>query len=93
MQGKTMSEPQAAIRCSVCGRDLHLWDVVIVSHEVPPTWASPGESKATAVVHERCEPDERRADHDWAREPPQTLLHWLTMLAANGGQKLEPELA
>ena len=84
-------EPAPAIPCAVCGRTLHLWDVVIVSREVPPSWASPAEKKTTAIVHPACEPAEVRADHDWTREPPQTLLHMLTMLADGRGLKVEPE--
>lgn len=87
----TMSGEPAAIPCSVCGRGLHLWDVVIVSREVPPLWASPAEPNTTAIVHQACEPSEVRADHDWTQEPPQTLLHMLTMLAVAGGRKLERE--
>ena len=86
-----MSGEPAAIPCAACGRALHLWDVVIVSREVPPSWAPPTEPNTTAIVHQACEPGDVRADYDWTREPPQTLLHMLTMRAAGGGQKLEPE--
>ena len=56
-----------------------------------PSWAAPVEQVRTAISHQACERDEARADYDWTRDPPQTLLHMLTMQAAGGGQKLEAE--
>lgn len=86
-----MSKDQApGISCAVCGRGLHLWDVVVVSREVPPSWASPVE-QTTTIVHQACEPGEGRADHNWTREAPQTLLHMLVMMAPDGRDPgLEP---
>ena len=46
---------------------------------------------SASVCHQGCERDEVRADYDWSREPPQTLLHMLTMQAAGAGQWLEAE--
>lgn len=86
-----MSVNQAhRIRCAVCGRGLHLRDVVIVSREVVPSWASPIEQTTTAFVHQACEPGGGRADHDWTRDAPQTLLHALIMMADGRGQHPEP---
>ena len=83
-------EQPAGITCAVCGRGLQLWDVVIVTREVPPSWASPIEQTAAAIVHQACEPGEGRADYDWTREAPQTLLHMLVMKADGRDQQLEP---
>lgn len=88
--GSTMSKDQEpGISCAVCGRGLHLWDVVVVSREVPPSWASPIEQTTTTIVHQACEPGEDRADHNWRREAPQTLLHMLVMLADGHDQQIE----
>ncbi len=85
-----MSEHQAPrIPCAVCARALHLGDVVIVSREVPPSWTSPVE-QTTTIVHQACEPCDGRADHNWTRDAPQTLLHMLVMLADGRDQQLEP---
>ena len=51
LQEAAMSGEQApGIPCAVCGRGLHLGDVVIVSREVPPSWALPVEQTMTAIV-------------------------------------------
>ena len=86
-----MGEVQAGTPCSVCGGYLHLWEVVVVSREARPSWASSAEQVRTSICHQACERDEVGADHDWIREPPQTLLHMLTMQAAGAGPKLEAE--
>jgi hypothetical protein len=78
MTGSPMS-----IECAGCGQALRLTDVVVVSREIAPMWASPAESVAT-ISHQTCEPVEGRADHDWARESPQTLLQMLVKLAGAG---------
>lgn len=77
-----MSEHQSpAIQCTVCGRGLQAQDIVIVSREVVPRWATSVEHKTTEIVHRTCEAAEGRADHSWVREPPQTLAHALAILA------------
>lgn len=90
-QEAAMSREQApGIPCAVCGRGLHLGDIVIVSREVPPSWALPVEQTMTAIVHQACEPGGGRADHNWMREAPQTVLHMLVRLADGRDQQLEP---
>jgi hypothetical protein len=78
-------QPPRIIPCTVCGRGLHLWEIVIVSREVVP----PTEQTTTAIVHQTCEPGEGRSDHKWTRDAPQTLLHMLVMMADGRGQHLE----
>jgi hypothetical protein len=55
---------------------------VIVSRKVAQPWASPIEQ---TIVHQACEPGEGRADHNWTRNAPQTLLHLLVMMADGRG--------
>jgi len=72
-----MSYEQApAVSCASCGCALQPRDVVIVIREIPPPWASPTEP-TTTIVHRACEPGGPRADYNWTREAPQTLLHIL----------------
>jgi len=52
------AEQTPGIPGAICGRGLHLGDVVIVSREVPPSWALPVEQTMTAIVHQACEPGE-----------------------------------
>ena len=68
------------IACAVCGCELDPQDVVIVTREVVPAWATSAQ-QTTTVVHRACEIGERRADHTWSREPPQTLARAMTTLA------------
>jgi len=91
LEAAAMSGEQTlGIPCAVCGRGLHLGDVVIVSREVPPSWALPVEQTMTAIVHQACEPGGGRADHNRMREAPQTVLHMLARLADGRDQQLEP---
>ena len=81
-----VTTPVPMLPCTVCGHELHLSDVVIVSREDRPPWASPTEETMTAIVHQACEPREGRADYNWRQEPPQTLLHALALLANRSGR-------
>lgn len=78
-----MTDDEApAIPCAVCGARLLLQDVVIVSHELLPSWISSDEQPTTAIVHKACELDGDRGDQNWTREFPQTLSHVLAAMAS-----------
>lgn len=88
-----MNEHRApGIACAVCGRELDPQDVVIVTREVVPAWATSA-GQATTIVHQACEFGDGRADHSWMREPPQTLAHVMAFLAASGDPVIEREHA
>jgi hypothetical protein len=89
-----VTAPVHMLPCTVCGHELHLSDVVIVSREDRPPWASPREKTMTAIAHRAREPREGRADYNRRQEPPQTLLHalpcWLIARAAPGDLRTAP---
>lgn len=68
------------IACAVCGIELEPQDVVIVTREIVPAWAT-STPETTTVVHRACEFRDSRADHTWTREPPQTMAHVMAILA------------
>ena len=53
------------IACAVCGFELDPQDVVIVTREVVPAWAT-STQQVTTIVHRACEFGEDRADHTYA---------------------------
>jgi hypothetical protein len=69
----TTDDEAPALSCAACGRRLRPDDVVIVSREIVPSWASQVEPTTTSIFHQRCEIDAARADHNWTRAVPQTL--------------------
>ena len=73
----TTDDEAPALSCAGCGRRLRPEDVVIVSREIVPSWASQVERTPMTIFHEGCEIDAARADYNWTRTVPQTLFHAL----------------
>lgn len=80
------TEQAVGLSCAACGRALLLGDVVIVTRDVPPSWASAAE-EAMTIVHVACEPAGGPADYNWTSEPPQTLAHVLVWMADGHGRQ------
>lgn len=79
------TEQAAGPSCAACGRLLLLGDVVIVTRDVPPPWASATE-EAMTIVHVACERAGGPADYNWTSEPPQSLAHVLISMADGHGR-------
>jgi hypothetical protein len=73
------------IMCAGCEERLHLSDIVVVTTEIPPSWATHA-SRTMTIAHQGCE-SRTSGDHNWSRESPQTLLHALRTLADGGSDR------
>jgi hypothetical protein len=80
------TEQAAGLACAACGRELLPADVVILTRDVPPSWASAVEEVMT-IVHVACERSAGPADYNWTSEPPQTLAHVLVGMAHGRGRR------